>query len=83
MTATKNKQALKNKRKREGTGRKAKTVIEKAHKLGKHPGVDVAVFICNRGRYSTYSSVDRESWPPTMAEIVSKAGISSRFLTDT
>lgn len=72
MTAVKKTQALKNKRERERVGRKVKTLLKKTHKLGKLPRIDVAAIICNRGRYSTYKSMNRESWPPTMTEVVSE-----------
>ena len=83
MTATKNKEALKNKRKREGVNRRIKTLIKNTYKLGKLPGMDIALIICNRGRYSMFKSIDQESFPPTMAEIVSQAGISFHCFTNT
>jgi hypothetical protein len=46
-------------------------LVKKAHELGQFDGVDVALIICKHGRYTTYRS--RESWPPTLAEIVSTA----------
>jgi hypothetical protein len=73
MTATNSSRVSKNKREREGISRKTKTLLNKSHKLGKLPGVDVALIIYNRGRYFTYKSTDRESFPPVMAEIVSEA----------
>ncbi|KAG9228315.1 hypothetical protein BJ875DRAFT_389649 [Amylocarpus encephaloides] len=69
MTATKNNRVSKNKQEREGVRRKTKTLLNKGHKLGKLPGVDVALIICNRGRYFVYKSSDLESFPPTMADI--------------
>ena len=75
MTTMKNQEALKNKRKREGAGKRSNMLLKKAYELGKLPEIDVFVVINNRGRYSTYKSVSRESWPPTMAEIVSGAGV--------
>ncbi len=47
------------------------TLIKKAHELGKLCEVDIAVIICRNGRYSTYRSMDRQSWPPSMDQIVS------------
>jgi hypothetical protein len=81
MTATKN-QVLKKKREREGVSRKTKTLLNNAYKLGKLPGIDIALTICNRGRYLAYKSIDRESFPPTMAEIVSEARISLKYFTN-
>jgi WD40 repeat protein len=62
MTATNSNRLSKNKREREGISRKTKTLLNKSHKLGKLPSVDVALIIYNRGRYFTYKSTDRESF---------------------
>jgi len=48
------------------------TLIKKAHELGKLCEVDIAVIICRNGRYFTYRSMDRQSWPPSMDQIVSE-----------
>ncbi len=79
MTTVKNKHVLKNKRKREGVSRKMKTLLRNAYKLGKLPGIDVALVVCNRGRYSTYKSIDQESFPPPMSKIVSETGRVLKF----
>lgn len=50
-----------------------KTLMKKAYELGMFPGIDVAVIILKRGQFYTYMSTDRESWPPTKADIVSKS----------
>ncbi|KAH8674433.1 hypothetical protein BGZ60DRAFT_372933 [Tricladium varicosporioides] len=71
---------LKNKRKREGVSRKIKTLLNKSYKLGKIPGVDIALVICNHGRYLAYKSIDRESFPPTMAEIKMSYPLPKIFL---
>ena len=68
--------ATNNKRHRNGAARRQNTVLKKAHELGMFPGVDVAVVIRKRGRFYTYMSTDQESWPPTKAEIVSKADMT-------
>ena len=48
-----------------------KTMFKNAYKLGKLPGIDIALIICNRGQYFAYKSIEWESFPPIMAEIVS------------
>jgi hypothetical protein len=63
------------KRKNEGINRRIETLITKAYEIGKFDGVDVALTICKHGRYTTYNSKVHASWPPSMAEIVSKATI--------
>lgn len=60
-------------RKEPRTGRRQTTLIKKAHELGQFPGYDVALFIHKRGRYTGYISKDDDTWPPTMAQIVSEA----------
>ena len=54
----------------DGGARRKKTLIRKAHQLGKFPGFEVALFIRQRGKITTYQSIDHESWWPVMAEIV-------------
>jgi len=71
--------AMKNKRNRNGVGRREKTLLKKSYELGRFPGIDVALIIRNRGRYSTFMSMDQESWPPTRAEIVSGDTISLTY----
>ena len=69
------------KRKNEGINRRIETLIIKAYKIGKFDGVDVALTICKHGRYTTYNSKVHASWPPSMAEIVSKATICFKYTT--
>lgn len=47
------------------------TLIKKAYELGMLENVEVAVVVFDRGRYSTYTSMDSEEWPPSMSQIVS------------
>jgi hypothetical protein len=61
------------KRKNEGINRRKDTLIKKAYELGELDGIDVALIICKHGRYTTYRSRDHASWPPSIAEIVSKS----------
>lgn len=45
-------------------------MIKKIYEYGKLSGADVALIIYKNGRYSTYRSVDKPSFPPSMKEIV-------------
>jgi hypothetical protein len=72
----------KNKRNRGRAERREKTLLKKVHGLGTFPGIDVAVIIPKRGRYSIYTSTNQESSPPTMAGIVSRVSISLMYLTN-
>jgi hypothetical protein len=68
-----NDEGKRRKRKNEGISRRKDTLIKKAYELGEFDGIDVALIICKHGRYTTYRSRDHASWPPSIAEIVSKA----------
>ncbi|KAG9247663.1 hypothetical protein BJ878DRAFT_400990, partial [Calycina marina] len=57
------------KRENEGINRRINTLVKKAYELGGFDGIDLALFICKHGRYTTYRSRDHASWPPSMAEI--------------
>jgi putative salt-induced outer membrane protein YdiY len=61
------------KRKNEGINRRKDTLMKKAYELGEFDGIDIALIICKYGRYITYRSRDHTSWPPSIAEIVSKS----------
>jgi hypothetical protein len=63
------------KRKNEGINKRIETLIIKAYEIRKFDGVDVALIIYKHGRYTTYNSKVYASWPPSIAEIVSKATI--------
>jgi len=45
-------------------------LIKKIYEYGELYGADVALIIYQNGRYSTYRSVDKPSFPPSMKEIV-------------
>jgi hypothetical protein len=60
----------KSKRRSENLGRRKKTVLKKVYELGEYDGVEVALIIRQNGRFFTYRSLDHESWPPPMKEIV-------------
>ena len=57
-------------------------MLKKAHELGTFPGIDVAIIIRKQGQYSTYTSTSQESFPPTIAEIISRASIRLMYLTN-
>ena len=54
----------------ENLGRRKKTLLKKVYELGEYDGIDVALIIRQNGRLFTYRSIDYESWPPSMKEIV-------------
>jgi hypothetical protein len=58
------------KNKREQLRRGKKTLFKKAHKLAKVYDIDIAIIMHKNGQYFTYRSMDQESWPPTMKQIV-------------
>ena len=57
-------------RKGENLRRRKETLFKKVYEVGKYDGVDVALILRQNGRYFTYRSIDLESWPPSMKEIV-------------
>jgi hypothetical protein len=63
---------------REKERKRKKTLLRKAYELGKLCDVDVAVILHKNGRYFTYRSIDKESWPPSMKEIVSNIALSNQ-----
>ena len=69
------------KRKNEGINRRMDTLITKAYEIGEFDGIDIALIIYKYGRYTTYKSKVHASWPPSMAEIVSKATICFKYTT--
>jgi hypothetical protein len=73
INVKRNDEGKRRKRKNEGINRRKDTLIKKAYELGEFDGIDVALIICKHGRYTTYRSRDHVSWPPSIAEIVSKA----------
>jgi hypothetical protein len=58
------------KRRNESLRRRIETLLIKAHEIWDIYGVDVAMVLKNNSQYYTYRSVDKSTWPPTMAEIV-------------
>jgi hypothetical protein len=76
-----NDEGKRRKRKNEGINRRKDTLIKKAYELGEFDGIDVALIICKHGRYTTYRSRGHASWPPSIAEIVSKAIACLKYTT--
>jgi hypothetical protein len=54
----------------ENLRRRKETLFKKVYELGKYTSVDVALIIRQNGRFFTYRSIDHESWPPSIKEIV-------------
>ena len=54
----------------ENLRRRKETLFKKVYELGKYDGVDVALILHQNGRFFTYRSMDLESWPPSIKEIV-------------
>jgi hypothetical protein len=73
INVNRNNEGKRKKRKNEGINRRKETLIKKAYELGEFDSIDVALIICKHSRYTTYRSRDHVSWPPSIAEIVSKA----------
>jgi SRF-type transcription factor (DNA-binding and dimerisation domain) len=58
-------------RKGENSRRRKHTLIKKAYEYGELSGADIAFFIYKSGRWFTYRSTDRQSFPPSWDKIVS------------
>ncbi|KAG9228715.1 hypothetical protein BJ875DRAFT_489596 [Amylocarpus encephaloides] len=52
-----------------GASRRKKTLVKKAHELGQIPGFEVALFVCRRGRVTTYRSINDKAWWPLRSAI--------------
>ena len=63
-------------RRSERIRRRKETLFLKAVELGEFPGIDIAVYIFQNGQYSTFSSVEDGSWPPSMESVVRELDIS-------
>jgi len=50
--------------------RRKHSLIKKADQLAQLCHADLALIICRNGRYYTYRSLDRDSWPPSIIDIV-------------
>jgi hypothetical protein len=58
-------------RKKENSQRRKRTLLKKAYEYGELSGADIAFFIYDNGRWLTYRSTDRQSFPPSWEQIVS------------
>ena len=79
INVKRNDEGKRRKRKNEGINRRMDTLITKAYEIGEFDGIDIALIIYKYGRYTTYKSKVHASWPPSMAEIVSKATICFKY----
>ncbi len=59
-------------RKQENLRRRKKTLIKKAYEFGKDFDFEVALILSKKGRYFTFRSLDQDTWPPPMEQIVSQ-----------
>jgi SRF-type transcription factor (DNA-binding and dimerisation domain) len=55
----------------ENCRRRKRTLFKKAHEFAEISGADVAFFIYKDGRWFTYKSTNRQSFPPSWEQIVS------------
>ncbi|KAH7370240.1 hypothetical protein BKA65DRAFT_385883, partial [Rhexocercosporidium sp. MPI-PUGE-AT-0058] len=62
--------------------RRKETLIKKAFEIGEFDGIDVAVIICKHGRYTTFKSTDRTTWPPSMEEIQAAYPLPKNLLAE-
>ena len=60
----------KSRRRSENLRRRKETLLKKLYELGKYYAVDVALILRQNGRFFTYRSIDIESWPLSIKEIV-------------
>ena len=51
----------KSKRRSENLGQRKKTILKKVYELGEYDGIEVALIICQNGRFFTYRLIDYES----------------------
>jgi len=54
------------KRKQETLRRRKKTLVKKVYDF------EVALILSKMGRYSTFRSLDQDTWPPSMEQIISQ-----------
>jgi SRF-type transcription factor (DNA-binding and dimerisation domain) len=60
------------KRKQENLRRRKKTLVKKVYEFGKDFDFEVALILSKNGRYFTFRSLDQDTWPPSMEQIVSQ-----------
>jgi hypothetical protein len=81
INVKRNNEEKRRKRKNERINRRMDTLITKAYEIGEFDGIDIALIIYKYGRYTTYKSKVHILWPPSIAEIVSKATICFKYTT--
>jgi len=59
----------------ENLSRRELTLFQKGYELAEFRGVQVAIIVFKKGQYSTFSSIQDGSWPPSMESIVSKSSL--------
>jgi hypothetical protein len=72
--------SLRQNRKGENSRRRKRTLLKKAYEYGELSGADIAFFIYQSGRWFTYRSTDRQSFPPSWEQIVS---IITKYIRNT
>ena len=60
------------KRKQENLRRRKKTLIKKGYEFGRDFDFEVALILSKQGCYFTFRSLDQDTWPPSMEQIVSQ-----------
>jgi len=50
--------------------RRKKNLLKRSHELARLCEAEVAIIIYKNGKYYTYRSTDKDSWPPSVADIV-------------
>lgn len=59
------------KRRNDNLRRRVETIYIKIYELYHDHGVDVAIFLDNKGKFEFYISKESPTWPPSLAELVS------------
>jgi len=60
---------------RANLSRRELTLYQKGFELAEFRGVQVAIIVFKKGQYSTFSSIEGGSWPPSMESIVSNSSL--------
>jgi hypothetical protein len=59
------------KRKAENLGRRINTLLKKLYELENDFDIDAALILRTNDQFIAYKSIDLESWPPSLEQIVS------------
>jgi SRF-type transcription factor (DNA-binding and dimerisation domain) len=60
------------KRKQENLRRRKKTLVKKVYEFKKDFDFEVVLILFKNSRYFTFRSLDQDSWPPSIKQIVSQ-----------